>query len=69
MNLDKNFDVIVIGAGVVGLSIAKSLLSSRKGISVLVLEKESGLGFHASGRNSGVIHAGTGLFIRTKFSF
>jgi len=54
----EKVDVIVIGAGVVGLSIAKSLLSARKGISVLVLEKESGLGFHASGRNSGVIHAG-----------
>ena len=56
--MHQKVDVIVIGAGVVGLSIAKSLLSSRNSISVLVLEKESGLGFHASGRNSGVIHAG-----------
>ena len=54
----KKVDVVVIGAGVVGLSIAKSLLLAKKGISVTILEKESGLGFHASGRNSGVIHAG-----------
>ena len=54
----EKVDVVVIGAGVVGLSIAKSLLSAKKGISVTILEKESGLGFHASGRNSGVIHAG-----------
>jgi L-2-hydroxyglutarate oxidase len=54
----EKVDVVIIGAGVVGLSIAKSLLAAKKGLSVVVLEKESGLGLHASGRNSGVIHAG-----------
>ena len=56
--MNEKVDVVVIGAGVVGLSVAKSLLSAKKGISVTILEKESDLGFHASGRNSGVIHAG-----------
>ena len=54
----EKVDVVVIGAGVVGLSIAKSILSASAGISVTILEKEGGLGFHASGRNSGVVHAG-----------
>ncbi len=51
-------EVVVIGAGVVGLAIAKSLLESKKGITVTVIEKESEIGMHSSGRNSGVLHAG-----------
>lgn len=51
-------EVVVIGAGVVGLSIAKSLLESNNGITVTILEKESEIGMHSSGRNSGVLHAG-----------
>jgi L-2-hydroxyglutarate oxidase LhgO len=50
--------VVIIGAGVVGLSIGISLLDSNSNLKVLVLEKESELGVHASGRNSGVLHAG-----------
>ena len=50
------FDVIVIGAGVVGSAIARYL--SRYACSVAVVEKESDVGMAASCRNSGVIHAG-----------
>ena len=50
------FDVTIIGAGVVGLSIAK--LCSEHGYSVVVLEQESRAGEGISSRNSGVIHAG-----------
>jgi L-2-hydroxyglutarate oxidase LhgO len=50
--------VVIVGAGVVGLSIGISLLDSNSNLKVLVLEKESELGVHASGRNSGVLHAG-----------
>ena len=50
------FDVTIIGAGVVGLSIAK--LCSEQGYSVVVLEQESRAGEGISSRNSGVIHAG-----------
>ena len=50
------FDVTIIGAGVVGLSIAK--FCSEQGYSVVVLEQESRAGEGISSRNSGVIHAG-----------
>ena len=50
------FDLAVIGAGVIGLSIAK--FYSALGYSVVVLEKESRAGEGISSRNSGVIHAG-----------
>jgi len=50
------FDAVIIGAGVVGLSIAK--FYSEIGKSVVVLEKESRSGEGVSSRNSGVIHAG-----------
>ncbi len=52
----KKFDIIIIGAGVVGCSIAREL--SRFKVKVAVLEKEGDVGWGASCRNSGVIHAG-----------
>ncbi|KUK50187.1 MAG: FAD dependent oxidoreductase [candidate division TA06 bacterium 32_111] len=55
-NTEDRFDVIVIGAGVVGCSIAREL--SRFKVKVAVLEKESDVGWGSSCRNSGVIHAG-----------
>ncbi|HEX4697878.1 MAG TPA: L-2-hydroxyglutarate oxidase [Actinomycetes bacterium] len=51
-------DVVVIGAGIVGLALADAMLAARPGSSVVVLDKEHRLGAHASGRNSGVLHAG-----------
>lgn len=51
-------DFLVIGGGVVGISIARELKSRHAGARVALLEKESDCGLHASGRNSGVIHAG-----------
>ncbi len=53
----KTYDFLVIGAGVIGVTIA-SELRRRHGARVLVIDKESGAGKHASGRNSGVLHAG-----------
>jgi len=53
----KQFDFIVVGAGIVGLTCARELARRKMG-SVLVLEKEPKVGMHASGRNSGVVHAG-----------
>ena len=52
------FDYVVIGAGIVGLSIGNSLLQKYPKAHVLVADKEKILGAHASGRNSGVLHAG-----------
>jgi len=49
--------ILVCGAGILGLTIARELL--RRGVDeIVVLEKEDDLGRHASGRNSGVLHAG-----------
>ncbi|MFW6086207.1 MAG: FAD-dependent oxidoreductase, partial [Myxococcota bacterium] len=49
-------DVLVIGAGVVGLACAAAL--ARRGREVLVVERDEGPGRGTSSRNSGVIHAG-----------
>lgn len=50
--------VVVIGGGIVGLATAYKLLLSRSNWSVTVLEKETKVGKHQSGHNSGVLHAG-----------
>jgi L-2-hydroxyglutarate oxidase LhgO len=51
-------DFLVIGGGIIGVSVARELKARHPGSTVSVLEKEAALGLHASGRNSGVIHAG-----------
>jgi L-2-hydroxyglutarate oxidase LhgO len=51
-------DAVVIGAGIVGLATALALIRARPSLSVVVLEKESAIASHQTGRNSGVIHAG-----------
>ena len=51
-------DILIIGGGVIGLSIGIAILQSRNDTKVIVVEKESDLGLHASTRNSGVLHAG-----------
>jgi L-2-hydroxyglutarate oxidase LhgO len=51
-------DYLVIGAGIIGLTIALELRKRIPQASIVVLEKESAVGQHASGRNSGVLHAG-----------
>jgi L-2-hydroxyglutarate oxidase LhgO len=56
--MTKKCDVLIIGAGVVGLSTGIALLQSRPNFKVLIADKEKDIGRHASGRNSGVIHAG-----------
>jgi L-2-hydroxyglutarate oxidase LhgO len=53
-----HFDYLIIGAGVVGLSIARELRKRFPGSEIAVLEKETDVAFHGSGRNSGVLHAG-----------
>lgn len=52
------YDYLIIGGGIVGLATAMAVLEQRPGASLLILEKESSLGRHQTGHNSGVIHAG-----------
>ncbi len=50
-------DILIIGAGIIGLTLARELVKGGQG-DILVIEKEPEPGKHASGRNSGVLHAG-----------
>lgn len=51
-------DTIIVGAGIVGLAVAREILARRPSSRVLVVERESVAGVHQSGHNSGVIHGG-----------
>ncbi|WP_456433161.1 L-2-hydroxyglutarate oxidase [Nitratifractor sp.] len=51
-------DFLIVGGGIVGLSMARNLRSRYPDASIVVIEKERDVGMHASGRNSGVLHAG-----------
>jgi L-2-hydroxyglutarate oxidase len=56
--MKTDFDFVIAGAGIVGLSISLALHEIDPKLRILIVEKESSLGMHASGRNSGVLHAG-----------
>jgi L-2-hydroxyglutarate oxidase len=49
---------VIVGGGIIGLSVSALLLEQRPDLSVTVLEKEPSLARHQTGRNSGVIHSG-----------
>jgi L-2-hydroxyglutarate oxidase LhgO len=51
-------DLAVVGAGILGLAVAREALRRYPGISVAVLEKEGSVASHQTGHNSGVVHAG-----------
>lgn len=51
-------DFLVLGGGIIGLCVARALRRRHPSHSVVLLEKEREVGYHASGRNSGVLHAG-----------
>ena len=51
-------DVVVVGAGIVGLAAARELLARRPGASLAVLDAAAGVGAHQTSHSSGVIHAG-----------
>lgn len=54
----KTVDFLVIGGGVIGLSVARELKFRQPGVRVTLIEKDARCGLHGSGRNSGVLHAG-----------
>lgn len=51
-------DFLVIGAGIIGINVARELKNLFPDTRVILIEKEKGCGAHASTRNSGVLHAG-----------
>ncbi len=52
------YDVVIVGAGIVGLATGVNLVKRNPGIKILVLEKENRVAPHQTGHNSGVIHSG-----------
>ncbi|NLO04146.1 MAG: L-2-hydroxyglutarate oxidase [Bacteroidales bacterium] len=71
-NFNKmKYDFLIVGAGIIGLSIARELRELYPAAKIKVLEKEPDTGFHSSGRNSGVLHAGfyyTADSLKAKFT-
>ncbi len=66
-----NFDYLIIGGGVIGLSIARDLINRFPEKKIALLEKEPDVAYHSSGRNSGVLHAGfyyTSDSLKAKFT-
>jgi 2-hydroxyglutarate dehydrogenase len=51
-------DLVVVGAGILGLGVARELKRRHPGLSLAVLEREQRIGAHQTGHNSGVVHAG-----------
>ena len=58
----RRVDIAVVGGGIVGLSVVRALLRADQRLQITLLEKESSLALHQSGRNSGVLH--TGIYYR-----
>ena len=58
MVINKDYDHIIIGAGIIGISLGLAILERSPSKKVLIIDKENKPGVHASGRNSGVLHAG-----------
>lgn len=52
------YDICVIGAGIVGLATARALTERLPGAAIAVVDKETEVGFHQTGHNSGVLHSG-----------
>ena len=54
----KHYDYLITGAGIIGMTIAHELLKDDPALRIAIIDKESDVAMHASGRNSGVLHAG-----------
>jgi L-2-hydroxyglutarate oxidase LhgO len=58
MRTHSELDVVIVGAGLVGLATALQLLRARPSLKVGVVDAEDHVAGHQSGNNSGVVHAG-----------
>ena len=67
----KKYNFIIIGSGIIGLTMAHAIKKSKPDTRILILDKEPGEARHASGRNSGVLHSGfyyTADSLKAKFT-
>jgi L-2-hydroxyglutarate oxidase LhgO len=67
----KKYNFIIIGSGIIGLTIAYAIKNRKSDARILILDKESSEAQHASGRNSGVLHSGfyyTADSLKARFS-
>ena len=58
MRSTSSADICIVGAGMVGMSVAHQILERCDSLSIVIIDKEADVGKHGSGRNSGVLHAG-----------
>ena len=56
--MSQRAEIAIVGAGILGLAVARELLQRRPGMRLVVLEAADAVGTHQTGHNSGVIHAG-----------
>jgi len=54
----REYDYLIVGAGIIGMTIAYKLMEQNNNIKIAIIDKERDVALHASGRNSGVLHAG-----------
>jgi L-2-hydroxyglutarate oxidase len=55
--LARNFDLVIIGGGILGTSISYFLSHLNNSKQIAVIEQEHNVAFHTSGRNTGKVHA------------
>ena len=58
MAKESQFDIAIVGAGIVGLSTAVKLIEKHPSRNICLIEKEPSVAIHQTGNNSGVIHSG-----------
>ncbi|MCC6954046.1 MAG: L-2-hydroxyglutarate oxidase [Deltaproteobacteria bacterium] len=69
--MKSDYDYIIIGAGIIGLATARTLIERSPQAKILILEKEGEIAQHSTGRSSGVLHAGfyyTSETLKARFS-
>lgn len=54
----RSYDYLIVGSGIIGLAVARELKRRWPDRAIAIIEKEADVAYHASGRNSGVLHAG-----------
>jgi L-2-hydroxyglutarate oxidase LhgO len=69
--MNSHYQYLIVGSGIIGMSVAGAIKKSRPGAAILVIDKEASEAAHASSRNSGVLHAGfyyTADSLKAKFT-